>query len=481
MSVRVWQLAAFAYVLLLVLVALEVPLALNLSKRVDAEIKAEAANQAQLVAASAAGRLDRPAELGRLARTAAESVGGRVILVDAGGRLVADSEQAALGSRYDSRPEVAEALRGGVSQGTRFSASLDQELLFSAVPILEAGRRTGAVRITQSVDAVRSEVRRDVLALVGLGVAALVLGLIVAWLLAGFLTRPLRELTATARRVQAGELDARAPEAGAREHREVAHAFNDMTSRLGQSLVSQREFVANAAHQLRTPLTGLRLRLEAAGMKTGDPALSRDLEAAEKEAERLTRTVTDLLILAREGAAPSALASALALRPAVEDALERWTSVAAERSCALELDDRSGGAAAAASAGDVAQILDNLIENAIEHSPPDGTVTIELAVAGVWAEVAVNDAGPGLQPGEEEAVFERFRRGSSQPGRPSGSGLGLTIVRVLAERWGGTAGIANRRGGGARAVVRLPLDGRPSGRAASTRTTALGGAAGDRG
>jgi signal transduction histidine kinase len=299
-SVRLWQLAAFAYVLVLMLVALEVPLALNLSKRVDAEVKAEAARQAQLVAASAAGQLAERAQLVRVARTAASSVGGRVILVDARGRLLADSAGSGLASApYGSRPEIREALAGGISQGTRFSASLKQELLFTAVPIVEGGRRTGAVRITQSVDAVSAQVKRNTYALIGLGVAALALGLVVAWLLAGFLTRPLRGLTAAARRVEAGDLDARATESGAREHREVAHAFNDMTERLSQSMTAQRDFVANAAHQLRTPLTGLRLRLEAAGLKTEDEALRRDLEAGEREADRLARTVTDLLTPAR--------------------------------------------------------------------------------------------------------------------------------------------------------------------------------------
>jgi signal transduction histidine kinase len=464
MSVRVWQLAAFAYVLVLMLIALEVPLALNLSKRVDAEIKAEAANQAQVVAASAAGQVDSPEELTPIVRSAADAVGGRVIVVDAQGRLVADSAGSGLSAvSYATRPEIRAALAGEpVTQGTRFSASLDQELLFTAVPIVEGARRTGAVRVTQSVDSVRSEVRRDTLALVGLGVAALALGLIVAWLLAGYMARPLRGLTAAARRVEAGDLDARAEEAGAREHREVAHAFNDMTERLSQSMAAQRDFVANAAHQLRTPLTGLRLRLEAAGLKADDPALRRDLEAGERETERLARTVTDLLTLAREGQRPAAVAP-LDLGAAAEAALERWLSVADEHDCELELRDRSGGAQVAASAEDVAVILDNLVENAIEHTAPGTTVTIELRGAAGMGTVFVADAGPGLEPGEEERVFDRFFRGSSRAERPSGSGLGLTIVRVLARRWGGEATIANRPGGGARAEVRLPLASRDGG------------------
>lgn len=453
MSLRVWQLAAFAYVLVLMLVALEVPLALNLSKRVDAEVRAQAADQARVVASSAAGRLDQRAALAPIVRTAASAAGGRVIVVDAAGRLLADSAGAPAAASYATRPEIRTALAGTVAQGERHSDSLRANILFTAVPIVQGGRREGAVRVTQSLRAVRAEVRRDILALVGLGLAALALGLIVAWLLAGFLTRPLRGLTSAARRVEAGDLDARAAEAGAREHREVAHAFNDMTARLGRSMAAQRDFVANAAHQLRTPLTGLRLRLEAAGLKTDDDALRRDLEAGEREAERLARTVTDLLTLAREGQRPAAVAP-LALGPAGEAALERWLSVAEDRGVDLELRDRSAGARVAASAEDVAVILDNLVENAIEHTAPRTAVLVELGPDGT---LAVSDDGPGLAAGEEERVFERFFRGSSRGDRPRGSGLGLTIVRVLARRWGGDAAIANRPEGGARAVVRLPL------------------------
>jgi signal transduction histidine kinase len=457
-SVRVWQLAAFAYVLVLMLVALEVPLNLNLSRRVDAEVKAEAANQAQLVAASAAGQLPDRTKLAPLVRTAGDAVGGRVIIVDARGRLLADSAGNGLTSAsYANRPEIGNALGGGkVDQGERHSASLGQDLLFTAAPIVEGSRRTGAVRITQSVDEVQREVRRDTLALIGLGIAALALGLVVAWLLAGYLSRPLRGLTAAARRVEAGDLDARAEEAGAREHREVAHAFNDMTGRLSRSMAAQRDFVANAAHQLRTPLTGLRLRLEAAGLKTENEALRRDLEAGEREAERLARTVTDLLTLAREGQRPAAVAP-LSLAAAGEAALERWVSVADEHDVDLQLRDRSAGARVDASAEDVAVILDNLVENAIEHSAPRTAVVVELGAARDNGTIGVLDAGPGLEPGEEERVFERFVRGSSRSERPRGSGLGLTIVRVLARRWGGEASIANRPEGGARALVRLPL------------------------
>jgi signal transduction histidine kinase len=200
------------------------------------------------------------------------------------------------------------------------------------------------------------------------------------------------------------------------------------------------------------------LRLEAAGLKADDDALRRDLEAGEREAERLARTVTDMLTLAREGQRPTAVAP-LHLGAAGEGALDRWLSVAEERGVELELRDSSAatGARVDASGEDVAVILDNLIENAIEHTAPGTTVLVELGADGDAGHIAVADAGPGLAPGEEEHVFERFFRGRSRAERPRGSGLGLTIVRVLARRWGGDAWIANRPEGGARAEVRLPL------------------------
>ena len=204
MSLRARLVVAFTYVLVLVIVALEVPLALNLSKSVDAEVKNDARAQAQLVAAGASGRLDQPAQLKRLVNSSADSLGGRVIVVDERGRILADSSgEAARGDRYGSRPEIRSALRGQPTQGERHSDLLDEDLLFTAVPVAVSGRVAGAVRVTQSVDAVKTEQRNDVLALVGVGALALLLGLVVAWLLAGSLAKPMRGLAGTARRVDA--------------------------------------------------------------------------------------------------------------------------------------------------------------------------------------------------------------------------------------------------------------------------------------
>ena len=453
MSLRARLLAAFAYVLVLVIVALLVPLVLNLSRRVDAEVKSEAQGQAQLLAAGAAGRLDDPHQLEELVDEAAERLGGRVIVVNRNGRLLVDSAGAGLRSTsYATRPEIAGALTGRPSQGTRHSDSLDADLLFTAVPIVRASRPAGAVRVTQSVDAVQDEVRTDVIALVGVGAVALLLGLGVAWLLAGSLAKPLRGLAGAARRVASGDLDARAHVEGSAEQREVASAFNEMTGRLARALRAQQEFVANASHQLRTPLTGLRLRLEAAALKARDSGVARELQAAERETERLARLLAELLTLARERERPEAVAIELA--EIVEAARERWEGPAEMAGHALET--RAGERVVVASSReDLGVILDNLVENAIDYSPPDTTVTIEWGGRD-HAYLAVSDEGPGVDPEERERIFERFYRGEAARAT-AGTGLGLSVVDALARRWGGEVSLENRPEGGARVEVRLPL------------------------
>jgi len=451
-SLRTRLLLAFAYGFLLIVIALEVPLALNLRRRVDAEVRNDAAGQAHIVAAQASGSMNRPAQLRRIANQAASQLGARVIVVDSNGMLRADSAGSPRRS-FASRPEIQVALTGQTAQGTRHSDTLGEELLYSAVPVTNGGRIAGAVRVTQSVSAVHDRVRRSVLALAAIGAAALGLGLVLAWFLADSLSRPLRKLAATARRVEEGDLDARAEVTGAKEQREVTIAFNDMTERIGTVLAAQREFVSNASHQLRTPLTGLRLRLESAAAKADSPELERELAAAEQEVDRLARLLNTLLMLAREGQT-RVTGRLVSLGLASKHAHERWEARSEQLGQRLLLEPGDDVVVLAVEE-DLAIILDNLIENALHYSPEGSSVTIEFGREETDAYLAVLDDGPGIEPGEEQAVFERFRRGSAGKSSP-GTGLGLAIVQTLAQRWGGRASLSARPEGGTRAEIRLP-------------------------
>jgi len=441
-------------VLLLALIALGVPLAVSLRDRVDAEVKGQARSQADVVAASASELLapGHRAGLRKLVRVSADSVRGRVIVVDGRGRLIADSAGTSPGRSYADRPEVRAALRGHGEQITRKSETLGAEILATSAPVLTHNRVDGAVRVTQSVAAVHGAVRTAILDLAALAALVLLLGLSAGAVVAGRIARPIRRLDRAARRVAAGELEARVEVEGSSEQRSLARAFNEMTARIRRMLGAQKDFVADASHQLRTPLTGLRLRLEGLSERLqGGDGESEELEAALSEIDRLSLIVEELLILSRAGEhelPPEEVASA----DAAERAAERWRGAAAERSIKLEVPPQVGDGRVWCAAHDLDRSLDALVENAVRYAPPGSRVTIAPVADGV----DVLDRGPGVEPGEREALFERFRRGSAGRHGPDGTGLGLSIARELSRQWGGDVEIAPREGGGTRASIRLP-------------------------
>jgi signal transduction histidine kinase len=448
LSLRARLLLALAYVLLLAVVALEVPLALSLRDRVDAEVTSQARSQADVVAATVSGDLDRPRALAGTAATAAQTVRGRVVIVDRDGALLADSAGTdRLGTDYGDRPEIAQTLSTGKPvQDQRRSDTLKQQILVTAVPIVEGARRVGAVRITQSVDAVGRATRRATLGLAAIGLLVLLLGLAAGVVIARQIAGPLRRLDGAAARVAEGDLTARAHVEGSAEQRSLARTFNAMTARLERLVAGQRDFVADASHQLRTPLSGLRLRLEEAQAASDDPEVHEELDAAMAELDRLAAIISELLVLSQAGEV-DAPPEELDLDDAVRRAAARFDGAEGGRVHAVEA---ASGAPAFAPPADLDRVLDALIENALRYS--GGEVTVVSRPGGV----EVLDRGPGLAHGELDAVFERFHRGQAGRAGPSGTGLGLPIARELARRWGGDVELANRSEGGATARVTVP-------------------------
>jgi two-component system, OmpR family, sensor kinase len=440
-------------VTLLAIVALGVPLALNLRDRVDSEVRAQARNQADVVAATASDLLDPSsrARLRRLAGTAAQSVSGRVLIVDARGRVLADSAGTGeLGSSYSQRPEVAAALRGDAYQRVRHSDTLKADILATAVPMVKSGRPNGAVRVTQSVAAVHRAVGRTLGGLALIAGVVLGLGVLAGVVIARQISRPMAKLTEAARRIAHGDLDHRAPVEGSAEQRSLAQSFNEMTDKLSRAVATEKRFVADASHQLRTPLTGLRLRLEEASHAETTADAEPDLREGMREVDRLAGMVDELLALSRaqNGSGPGSELDPVGI---ADDSVARWQSAAQERGVELvRAHDHSPGRVFGA-APDAERALDSLIENAIVYS---GRGHVAVRVDG--REIEVVDDGPGLSDGEEEQVFERFHRGTAGRSGASGTGLGLSIARQLAERWGGAVTLENRDDGrGARAVLRL--------------------------
>ena len=412
----------------------------------------QARSQADVVAATAAGRLGSGErdDLQDLAATSAASVRGRVVITDRDGVLIADSAgPRELGSGYARRPEIAAALDGRRFQSARYSQTLDQEILATSTPVLSGDRVVGAVRVTQSVDAVDRAVWRSIAGLAVVAAVVLLLGLTAGWLIARQLARPLLRLEATAGEIAHGDLDRRAPVEGTAEQRSLARSFNEMTERLSRALRAQREFVADASHQLRTPLTGLRLRLEEAeAAARDDPAARDEVDAALAEVDRLSQMVDELLLLSAAGGR-DAPAEVVDLSDAARLAAERWDATAAGRGIEIAFTAHAGAASVSVARADLDRALDSLVENALHYSPGGTTVRIEAADR----RLEVLDEGPGLAPGEEAQVFERFRRGRAGRAGPSGTGLGLPIAHELMRRWGASTAIENRREGGGRATI----------------------------
>jgi signal transduction histidine kinase len=223
-----------------------------------------------------------------------------------------------------------------------------------------------------------------------------------------------------------------------------------MTDQLSRALATEKRFVADASHQLRTPLTGLRLRVEAARGESREPAVDEELDAALEELDRLALMIDELLQLSRAGERTTA-GERLALPELATRAAQRWTAAAAERDQRLTAT-ADGAGAAWLSPEDADRILDALVENALGYSLAGS----EVEVAALAGRLEVRDRGPGLAPGEEESVFERFHRGGAGRASAPGTGLGLPIARELARQWGGDVRLRARAGGGTVAEVTLP-------------------------
>ena len=341
-SLRTRLLLSLAYVLVLAVVSLGVPLAISLRDRVDAEVHSQALSQADVVAASAADLLRPPNmnALSAVARSSAATVRGRVLIVDSRGLVLADSAgSATLRSSYRSRPEIAAALHGSAVQTQRQSRTLGESILATATPIVRGGRAIGAVRITQSVAAVQRAVSSTVAKLALVAGTVLLLGLLAGGLIARQVALPLRRLEEAAKRIEGGELSARAAVEGSSEQRSLALSFNEMAGRVQRLLTAQREFVADASHQLRTPLTALRLRMgEARAAGVSDRA-SAELDVGAAEIDRLAAIVDELLVLSRAEDRQSAV-ERVDLRDAARRAANRWLIAAQTEGIELSVRDR---------------------------------------------------------------------------------------------------------------------------------------------
>lgn len=464
-------LAGFLLFALALVVALEVPLGLSLARNDRttsiSEVQRDASSLAVLVAA---GLDHRGGSSLQLTVSQFAWADGAVVAVVSAGHVLAAAGKGVLEELNDGRTKVivASAASGHIS-GEEGSDDPDDDYLYVALPVAVSvspassrsspGRGSDVVLlVAESAAPMHARIRNNWIALGLFGLGVLVLASALGALLARSLTRPLEGIESAVAAVGAGRLSERAPvERGPAELMALGETVNEMADRLEELVHTQRAFLADASHQLRTPLTALRLRLENLEDTLG-PEQGAEFAPALAEADRLSRIVDGLLTLARSEGGVRPAREVVDVESVLRDRAEAWGALAEERQVTLTCELPAAGPhesalRALACPGQLEQILDNLLANALEATPAGGKVSLDAHRLGERVEVHVIDDGPGMSAADRTRAFDRFWRREGAP--HGGTGLGLAIVAQLARISGGTAWLDAAPGGGVDAVVRL--------------------------
>lgn len=444
-----------------VLAGLEIPLGILLTSRERNDVRRTAQQDAASLASLVGTSLEEHAGQGlaRIADNYRSRTHARLAIVDSHGTPVVPLSADEHRLVSDMHAAVARAFKGHTTIQSGHDSTGPLEVAVQPADTDE-GVPVGAVIVGVSASAADHRVRVLIVSLVVIAVA--VLGAIVAlsFVLARSVVLPLADLEDTAARLGAGDLATRAPTGGPTEVRALANTFNAMADRLDELLTSQQHFVADASHQLRSPLAALRLRLEAID-PTDAAATRRHLDGAIEEVGRLSRLIDGLLTLARsEGARPKR--AIVTVDELARERVDMWSPLYDERDVALELEAPTDSLRAWDVPGHLDQVLDNLLANALDAAPAGSTVSLSAAASDNTRRKAVgpphvvlrvSDRGPGMTEAERRAAFDRYWQGNADS--RGASGLGLAISSRLVRASGGTLMLQAREGGGLEAVVTL--------------------------
>jgi heavy metal sensor kinase len=378
-----------------------------------------------------------------------------VRVFDASGELTFDGSAAAGDVPIDRRA-VESALVGKTI--TR-SVNVGEALRVRTLPIERDGRISGVLEVGQSQDDV-SDTLQTLLLILGVAYpVTLVVASLGGVFLAGRALSPIDRLTRLARRISAEDLgqrlDLRLPDD---EVGRLARTFDEMIARLDEAFRRQRQFTADASHELRTPMTVIKGQIEVALQRERDPQAYRQvLQAVNEEVDRMIRLVGSLLTLARAdaGQIPITL-EPVSLPDVVGAAIEQVQPLASRRGVDLQLSS-SRPVTLRADDDLILQLLLNLLDNAIKYTAAGGQVTVGWNANGRDVELWVRDTGSGIAREHLTRLFERFYRVDKARSRAEGgSGLGLAISRWIAEAHGGSISVESDLGRGSTFTVRLP-------------------------
>lgn len=293
------------------------------------------------------------------------------------------------------------------------------------------------------------------------GSIALLVAFVLSMLMSRWISAPLKRISREARQLADGQAHPIPPE-GPEEVRQLAVTFNDMARQIQTSQQSQKDFVANVSHELKTPLTSIQGFAHAIldGTVETKEELIEAAEVIDSEAGRMSRLVQDLLVLAKMDAGTTAFEmTPLNVHALLEHARRKFVPIAEEAQLDFQARIPIEPALISGDADSLMQVLDNLLDNARKFTPEGGQVTLASEVSADAVEIHVIDTGEGISPKEQKRIFERFYQvdKARAGGQFRGYGLGLAISRQIVEAHQGTLSVTSKPGAGSHFVVKLPL------------------------
>lgn len=398
-------------------------------------------------------------ELRRVVALAAETYDLRALVTDLEGQVLIDSAPDAPALTITLRNA-----RNDPAYGLRIGQALDDE----RNPWLYTVRRVAPNRLfvlaapQPRLAALRLFLDDLLTPLLQAGAIAAVVALILSSLVARWVAQPLQKMAQVAQGIARGDYAQTAPVSGPDEVRALGHSLNEMSRQVQASQQTQRDFLANVSHELKTPLTSIQGFAQAIedGAAASPEAVKRSAEIIYQEADRMRRLVADLLELARLDAGARALNRApLDLRLLLSSIAERFAQPAQEKGLTLKTDLPPQLPTLIGDADRLAQVITNLLDNALKHTPTGGSVTLAASAAPDAVHLHVVDTGAGIPPEDLGRIFERFYQvDKSRAHAPGGGlGLGLAITKEIVEAHRGAINVESVVGLGTRFNVRLPL------------------------
>ncbi|MFE0026620.1 sensor histidine kinase [Amycolatopsis sp. NPDC059021] len=446
----------------LLVFGLGIPLALSSAASVQQELFLDRLTDTSRFASLAQRPLleNRPSQLEPQLRRYTEVYGVQVLVFNQDGQSVASS----LGGRPADSGAVSgpvhDALAGRRAELGDLLTPWKAAPLVLSEPILIDGEVRGAVVTVSATDRARTKVVWLWLLLVAGGALAFGLALLVAIPVVRWILRPVHRLDEATGELVAAVVSGRdAPPVGESggppELRQLGRSFDRMAASVSEALAAQRAFVADASHQLRNPLTALKIRLGNLDGHVDDEPAAADLEAAVVDAGRLHQILDGLLSMARAEASGGELVPVV-VDEAVEDRAADWSVVAAARDVRLETESTGEALRVLVPPRGVEVVLDALLDNALKFTAPGTEVRVSVRRDGERVTLAVRDHGPGLRPDELERALDRFWRSSAHQNVP-GSGLGLAIVNEIVALSNGELKLDLPEGGGLRVSMTFPI------------------------